>query len=789
MRISLAIALLLALGCGPAGDAPSGDAAADATQDPRPASTRAMAARLEAIADAADHRTAPFAVDRTLAYLEQIPPPADARSRIEYDARRAQALLLAGRSAEALALYDAILPQIDDDSGRFAAGYVRARRHDQAIAAMRLAEQENCLDGHAPEMCILPLRDGAIHQRTEGARRAAGAYQALLADDPDDVTARWLLHIARQALGPAASAEILAADAIAVDLPRVDGALPPGVHALRNVGHAADVAVAQLSGGAAIADFDDDGRLDVMASSWGFDHPLRLLRSRGDGTFEDVSSAAGLDGLTGGLNLVHADADGDGRTDVLVLRGAWLGPNGRHPNSLLLNRGPDASGAVVFEDVTEAAGLLETHPTQTAAWADVDGDGRLDLFVGHESTPRAGVPSRLYRNLGVGADGVPRFEDVAAASGAAVRGYVKGAAFGDVDNDGDPDLYVSRMLEPNVLLRHEGVGDDGLPRYVDATAEAGVGLPENAFATWFWDADQDGWLDLFVASFPVDFAAASVEHGIADLLGAPTAAPRARLYRNRGDGTFDDASASAGLDGIYYAMGANHGDVNGDGYPDAYLGTGAPDLRALLPNRLLVHSGQPGAPRYVDATVAARVGHLQKGHGVAWADLDNDGDQDIYHVLGGAWSGDVFPNALFLNPLNDRDTDARPRWLTVRLEGVAANRDGLGARIAIEVVDADGDARTIHALVGHAGSFGGSSLQAEIGLGAATAIRRLTIRWPGSGTVDAIDDVPLDRIVRVREGSGVAAPVDAPIVPLASLPTSAGAHDHHHHAANPETAP
>ena len=192
------------------------------------------------------------------------------------------------------------------------------------------------------------------------------------------------------------------------------------------------------SGGSIAEDFDGDGYFDLVVSSSGPLDQLRYYHNDGDGTFTDQTHAAGLDGEVGGLNIIHADYNNDGWPDILVLRGGWWGKFGNYPCSLLRNNGPDAHGQITFTDVTEAAGLLSAHPTQTAAWADYDNDGNLDLMLGHETSVEDPYPSELFHNNGDGT-----FTNVAEKVGLADCGFVKGVAWGDFNNDGQA-IFTSR---------------------------------------------------------------------------------------------------------------------------------------------------------------------------------------------------------------------------------------------------------------------------------------------------------------------------------------------------------
>ena len=167
----------------------------------------------------------------------------------------------------------------------------------------------------------------------------------------------------------------------------------------------------------------------------------------------------------------------------------------------------------------------------------------------------------------------------------------------------------------------------------------------DSFGAFFFDYDNDGWLDLFVAGcggFEAKTMAADVA---ADYLGLPTTAERGRLYRNKGDGTFADVTKAAGLYRVVPAMGLNFGDLDNDGWLDIYLGTGNPDFGTLIPNRMFRNAD---GRSFQDVTTAGNFGHLQKGHAIAFGDVDNDGDQDVFEEMGGAFLADKAYSALYL---------------------------------------------------------------------------------------------------------------------------------------------
>lgn len=691
--------------------------------------TLRMVARLQQIYKSIDPRDTIY-LNREIVPLLQhaLTSATNVQGELSLRVEIASQMLCAGENMEAIEAFNALPQFIREKHLRLNSQNVAYLQLQSALAYMRLGEQENCLLNHTSDSCLFPIQAGGVHQLPRGSRGAITVLNKMLARNSRDLDARWLLNIAFMTLGeypdhvPQAFLIPPGRFASEYNLPRFPEAAA-----------AAGVDVEGHAGGCIAEDFDGDGLLDIMASSWSMTGQLRFFHNNGDGTFADRTAEAGLLGLTGALNIMQTDYNNDGYPDVFMLRGAWMGKAGHQPNSLLRNNGDGT-----FEDVTEEAGLLSFHPTQTATWFDFDGDGWLDVFIGNETYEAEKHPCELYHNNGNGT-----FTECAAASGIAAMGFIKGVASGDYDNDGRPDLYLSSREQPNLLMHNDGPApghsrEHPAWRFSDATTLAGVEQPVASFPTWFFDYDNDGRLDIFVTGY-----AATVGEIAADYLGLPHNGARARLYHNEGGGKFTDVTKRVGLYKILHAMGANFGDLDNDGWLDFYLGTGDPDFATLIPNRAFRNDG---GKRFQDVTTAGDLGHLQKGHGIAFADFDNDGDQDIYTVMGGAFSGDVYRNALFVNPGNSN------HWITLKLEGTKSNRVAIGARIRVIVETATGE-RSIYKTVCSGGSFGASPLRQEIGLGAAKRIRAVEIFWPVTGKTQTLRELQMDRFYRIREES------------------------------------
>lgn len=603
-----------------------------------------------------------------------------------------------------------------------------------AIGYLRLGETENCCAQNQPESCIFPIRQSVVHEKETGSREAIRALLPVLKTSRPESevhqSARWLLNIAYMTLGEHPE-KVPPQYVIESKQFQSDEPFPSFPNVAKSVG----LNTFGLSGGAVTDDFDRDGDVDLLVSDWHCDGKMHYFVNDGKGGFEDSTNQAGLDGLRGGLNMVQADYNNDGYIDVFVLRGAWLGNYGKHPNSLLRNNGDGT-----FTDITILAGLAKaSFPTQTASWADFDLDGDLDLYVGNEPLATIGSPEandklvacQLFRN-----NGDETFTDVAEASGVENLRATKGVVWGDYNHDRWPDLYVSNLGSENRLYHNNGDGT-----FDDVAKELDVVEPIQGFPVWFWDYNNDGKLDLYASAY------SSRTHDLFKFFtGKQITSEPARLYRGTGDG-FDEVGSEANLKRPCATMGSNFGDLNNDGFLDFYLGTGHPPYRQLMPNVMYLNKA---GERFSDITTAGGFGNLQKGHAVAFADFDQDGDQDVFEQMGGAYFGDRYYDVLYENPGFGNN------WISIHLTGVQSNRSAIGARIKIDVNDA-GTQRSIYRHVNSGGSFGANPLTQMIGLGKAEVIERIEVFWPKTGETQVLHNVAINRQLKIVEEEQAAA--------------------------------
>jgi tetratricopeptide (TPR) repeat protein len=579
------------------------------------------------------------------------------------------------------------------------------------ILYLHSSEIENDIYRTPGERDLFPMRPGQGYQKTGDSEKAIEYLLKYLERKPDDLEVRWLLNLAYMTL-----------EKYPAGVPQKYLIPKSAFDSKEDVGRFVDVATEaglklfSSAGGVVVDDFENNGLLDVVTSGFESCGPLHYFHNNGDGTFTERTEQAGLLGQPGALNMIQTDYNNDGCIDILLLRGAWEFPQRK---SLLRN---NCDGT--FTDVTVASGLGVPTASQTAVWVDINNDGLLDLFVGNEAGP-----AQLFLNKGDGT-----FEDIAQTAGVAGDGRAlsKGVAAADYDNDGYVDLYVSNLNGPNFLYHNNHDNT-----FTEVAAKAGVLGTSRGFATWFFDYDNDGLPDLFVTSF-----FASIDETLRTYLALPHNAETLRLYKNMGNGTFRDVSVETGLNKVFMPMGANFGDIDNDGYLDIYLGTGNPSYASLLPNVLLRnHDGK----YFVDVTSSSGTGELHKGHGVAFADLARNGNEDIIAEMGGATVGDSHVLRVFENPGHGND------WINLKLVGVKSNRVAIGARIKVTVDNEGHGTRSICRTVGSGGSFGASPLEQHIGLGKSSRILSIEVSWPASKTQQVFRDVQKNQFLEIKE--------------------------------------
>lgn len=658
--------------------------------------------------------------------LLALPVPEDATGKYQWYFDVCNQLLNCGRVNEAVAKIDEFekSPQFKKLSDAQFGGWY----YTKGLVYLRYGEVENCIGLHNAESCIWPLSKAAQSMKKDGPTMAVKAYTDCLKYEPENLSAMWLMNIAYQQLGtyPEAvpSQWLIKPESFKseYDVPR-----------FKNVAIDLGVDNPNMCGGVICDDFNNDDLIDIFTCGWGLKERSFLLLNKGDGTFDDISKKAGLDEYPGGLMIQQTDYNNDGWLDLWVSRGAWYSNFGILPSSLLRNNGDST-----FTDVTREVGIWTTRPSQAATWADFNNDGWLDLYIGNEASRKGDKINDCQ--LWINEKG--KFREIAKEAGINVNSFVKGVTSGDYDNDGDADVYISANGFKNYLFRNDTKKGSNKMKFTNVTKAAGVQGPESSFPCWFFDFDNDGWLDIMNFSYSANISDNDIP---AEYMGKPTQSDKTALYRNNGDGTFTDIAGKTGLaNRTFLVMGSSYGDFDMDGWIDFYVGTGKPDMRSLTPNRMLRNDG---GKYYQEVSTAAGVGVLQKGHEISFADLNNDGYPEIFAQMGGAYEASGFYDCLFENPASFQNN-----WISIDLTGTKSNKIARGARLKITTVE-NGKERNIYEWVTQGSSFGANSLRQEIGLGKATAIKQIEITWPTSGIKTVLKDVAMNQFIAVTEGT------------------------------------
>lgn len=756
MKLILILWGLILFGCNNASDQGFDDGDHGITEVQTDQATLDMIAKMKEAVAGIDVPNVPYILNRQKAeLLSQKIPGKSGMQKTQLLFNYGNELMRSGRTDESIEIIKDVL-EVSDQLAPESQAQKKQKdkimfmvKKQLALAYVRKAEQDNCISNHNNESCIMPFSKKAQHLHKEGSENAISVLIELLSIKPDDFDCQYLLNVAHMTLGsfPFDRGNTYQIPEtyfdVSVEFPKFsDVAMDLGV------------AVNNMAGGTCIDDFNGDGYLDIFASSWGFEDQIRYFENDKEGGFTDKTLTTGLMGVTGGLNLKHADYNNDGHLDFLILRGAWLGEMGKIPNSLIKNNGDGT-----FTDVTVESGLYSLFPTQAAVWADFDLDGWADIFIANESVPGTKNRCELFKNNGDGT-----FTNIARKAGLTATGLYKGVASGDLNNDGYPDIYLSNYLGENTLYFNK-TKNTGELSFKNAGYGVNLYMPARSFSTWIFDYDNDGNEDIFVSGYSTDEKTAA--NLMIENIRTGKNVNRPFLYKNNGDGSFTDVALAVGLSEPIATMGCNYGDLDNDGYLDFYLATGDPELFSIVPNRMFRNKMGIG---FEDVTYTAGFGHLQKGHAIGFGDLDMDGDQDIYAVMGGAYEGDVFQNILFENPIGNKNS-----WINIVLEGQASNRSAIGAKLMFTILD-QGKQRKIFHTIGTGASFGGNSLMAEIGLGQAKIIENLEISWPHvSNRTSTFVNVEVNQVIKIKEDTET-------IQQVHSDPVKFKKGEHHHHS-------
>jgi len=537
--------------------------------------------------------------------------------------------------------------------------------------------------------------------------------------------------------------------------------------------------------GISAADVDNDGFYDLFIPDG---VASKLFRNTGNGQFEDITAKAGLSGLDGVSVGIFGDFDNDGYKDLFVSR--------TFKHNQLFHNNHDGT----FTDVTAKSGIGEDCCTTVASWADYDNDGYLDLYVGRYLDPRKDIPTTFYARNGEpnqlyhnNHDGT--FTNVTVKSGVGEIGLCLGTVFGDYNDDGYPDIYVVNDFGRKTLYRNNKDGT-----FTDVTVETGTLAYGAGMSASFADYDNDGKLDIYSTNIRSDeawyadwptvgrymlntwrqgvwvtdmplYMQVFRQSGTNFVKVFQQMASGNTLLKNRGDGTFDDTTEKDHANPPGWFWGASFADFDNDGWQDIYAADGwvyndkdteieLDFLNNVVTEQKLYKTGIFFDPAHFGRTswhgwernrymrnrgdgsfeeIGRAAGNdlILNSRGVAVADFWNRGVMDI------AISASTDKHALLKNDIQN------PRhWLQVELVGVKSNRDAVGARISIKV---NGKNQMREIVLGD-GYGSQNSLRQHFGLGDATSVDEIVVKWPRSGIVQKFTNVAGNRIIEITEG-------------------------------------